>query len=33
MDAVQAALKMPLNELVGYAQVLGVNTNKIDEIR
>ena len=34
MDAVQAALKMPLNELVGYAKVLGVNTNKsVDEIR
>jgi len=34
MDAVQAALKMPLNELVGYAKVLGVNTNKsTDEIR
>ena len=34
MDAVQSALKMPLNELVGYAKVLGVNTNKsVDEIR
>ena len=34
MDAVQAALKMPLNELVGYAKVLGVETNKsVDEIR
>ena len=34
MEAVQAALKMPLNELVGYAKVLGVNTNKsTDEIR
>jgi hypothetical protein len=34
MDAVQAALKMPLNELVGYAKVLGVKTNKsVDEIR
>jgi len=34
MDAVQSALKMPLNELVGYAKVLGVNTNKsTDEIR
>jgi len=34
MDAVQAALKMPLNELVGYAKVLGVNTDKsVDEIR
>jgi len=34
IDAVQAALKMPLNELVGYAKVLGVNTNKsVDEIR
>ena len=34
MDAVQAALKMPLNELIGYAKVLGVNTSKsVDEIR
>jgi hypothetical protein len=34
MEAVQAALKMPLNELIGYAKVLGVNTNKsTDEIR
>ncbi|MDB4335745.1 hypothetical protein OAA03_00630 [bacterium] len=34
MDAVQAALKMPLNELVGYAKVLGINTSKsVDEIR
>ena len=34
MDAVQAALKMPLNELIGYAKVLGVNTDKsVDEIR
>ena len=34
MDAVQAALKMPLNELVGYAKVLGVKTDKsVDEIR
>lgn len=34
MDAVQSALKMPLNELVGYAKVLGVNTSKsVDEIR
>ena len=28
MEAVQSALKMPLNELVGYAKVLGVNTDK-----
>ena len=34
MDAVHSALKMPLNELVGYAKVLGVNTSKsVDEIR
>jgi hypothetical protein len=34
MDAVQAALKMPLNELVGYAKVLGIKTDKsVDEIR
>ena len=34
MDAVQAALKMPLNELIGYAKVLGVKTDKsVDEIR
>lgn len=34
MDAVQAALKMPLNQLIGYAKVLGVNTDKsVDEIR
>lgn len=34
MDAVQSALKMPLNELIGYAKVLGVDTNKsVDEIR
>ena len=34
IDAVQAALKMPLHELVGYAKVLGVNTDKsVDEIR
>jgi len=34
MEAVQAALKMPLNELIGYAKVLGVNTSKsTDEIR
>jgi len=34
MDAVQAALKMPLNELIGYAKVLGIKTNKsVDEIR
>ena len=34
MDAVQAALKMPLNDLVGYAKVLGIKTNKsVDEIR
>ena len=34
MDAVQAALKMPLNDLVGYAKVLGVKTDKsVDEIR
>jgi len=34
MDAIQAALKMPLNELVGYATVLGVKTDKsVDEIR
>jgi len=34
MDAVQSALKMPLNELIGYAKVLGVKTNKsVDEIR
>ena len=34
MDAIQAALKMPLNELVGYAKVLGIKTNKsVDEIR
>jgi len=34
MEAVQSALKMPLNELVGYAKVLGVSTNKSsDEIR
>jgi len=34
MDAVQSALKMPLNELIGYAKVLGVNTSKsVDEIR
>ena len=34
MDAVQAALKMPLNDLIGYAKVLGIKTNKsVDEIR
>tara|TARA_R110002020_G_scaffold63770_6_gene169847 strand:- start:446 stop:1333 length:888 start_codon:yes stop_codon:yes gene_type:complete len=34
MDAIQAALKMPLNELIGYATVLGVKTDKsVDEIR
>ena len=34
MDAVQSALKMPLNELIGYAKVLGVKTDKsVDEIR
>ena len=34
MDAVQAALKMPLNDLIGYAKVLGVKTDKsVDEIR
>ena len=34
MDAVQSALKMPLNELVGYAKVLGIKTDKsVDEIR
>lgn len=34
MDAVQSALKMPLNQLIGYAKVLGVNTDKsVDEIR
>jgi len=33
-DAVQSALKMPLNELIGYAKVLGVKTDKsVDEIR
>jgi hypothetical protein len=34
MDAVQSALKMPLNELIGYAKVLGIKTDKsVDEIR
>lgn len=34
IDAQSLALKMPLTKLIGYAKVLGVNTNKsTDEIR
>ena len=34
IDALQLALNMPMEQLVGYAKVLGVNTNNsVDEIR
>ena len=34
IDATHLALKMPLDKLVGYAKILGINTNKsTDEIR
>ena len=34
MDAIRTALEMPLEKLIGYAKVLGINVNKsTDEIR
>ena len=34
MEAVQSALKMPVNELMGYAKVLGIKIDRsVDEVR